>query len=105
MRWIALSWVLSGCVLYASDWGNNTDTATVDGDRIYCSTSSDCADAQACVTGRCEWACTADEDCEGAYACQTPEASYTDALGCVERCSTDWDCKAGTRCGSDGSCS
>ena len=30
--------------------------------------------------------------------------SHADVHGCAERCSTDWDCKAGSECQTDGSC-
>ncbi len=48
--------------------------------------------------------CTSDEQCPGNYACNGGVTVLTDAHGCVERCTADSDCKAGSNCQGDGSC-
>jgi hypothetical protein len=48
--------------------------------------------------------CTSDDECGGNFACAHNTSSSTDGHGCVERCWTDWDCKAGSLCSDDGAC-
>jgi hypothetical protein len=48
--------------------------------------------------------CTSDDECSGNFACANGVNSYTDGRGCVERCASDWDCKAGYLCSDDGAC-
>lgn len=48
--------------------------------------------------------CTSDDECAGAFACANGVSSSTDGRGCVERCASDWDCKAGYLCSEDGAC-
>jgi len=49
-------------------------------------------------------ACTSDAECPGPYACAGAVSTSTDGRGCVERCTADRDCKAGTTCLDDGAC-
>ncbi|MCA9494815.1 MAG: hypothetical protein KC621_33030 [Myxococcales bacterium] len=48
--------------------------------------------------------CVSDRECLGNFACQGYVSATSDDHGCVERCATDWDCKAGSVCLDDGSC-
>ncbi len=68
-----------------------------------CHTTYDCYEGEGCLDGTCARACQSDHECPGNYACSDP-SDQTDALGCVERCASDWDCKAGSRCSLDGAC-
>lgn len=48
--------------------------------------------------------CVSDRECPENFACQGWTSVSTDDHGCVERCATNWDCKAGSLCLEDGSC-
>lgn len=48
--------------------------------------------------------CTSDDECDGDFACNNAVSQYTDGRGCVERCWSDWDCKAGALCSDEGDC-
>ena len=48
--------------------------------------------------------CASDEECPGNYACYDRVQDWTDDRGCIERCGSDWDCKAGSVCNDAGAC-
>ena len=87
---------LVGCVFVRTSDGDTGFDACID--------DVDCGVDAACVRGSCEAICVRDEDCPGAFGCVQPGPPHVDPLGCVERCGSDWDCKAGAVCGAGGAC-